>query len=188
MGDIPVADPFYDTPVVEDTPPTTTEDLATQLARLPPMELAAHRVLLQRKKKALEAALAATQEELGIAGGLLLTSVDGGAFPESSRVEDATVFLFRQVWASPADGANGKADHDRLTAVLDVLGLDEYKPSTVNTQSLSAYVREEIKKAPVFDDEGKVLTLEQRARRVLPSSLVDALRITEKREMRVNGA
>jgi hypothetical protein len=178
------ADPTVADPLGE----PRAEDLATQLARLSPMELAAHRVLLQRKKKALEAALTTTQEELVIASDLLLTSVEGGSFPESARVEDATVFLFRQVWASPASGPDGKADHDRLTAVLDVLGLDEYKPSTVNTQSLSAYVREEIKKAPAFDDGGNVLTLEQRARKVLPSSLVDALRITEKREMRVNGA
>lgn len=159
-----------------------------EAAPLNPMQLAERRVLLQRKKKALETMIGDVDAELKTIGAQLQVFVENGDWPESSRVDDATVFLFRQVWASPAPGADGKADHDKLTAVLDVLGLDEYKPSTVNTQSLSAYVREEIKKAPVFDDDGKVLSLEQRARRVLPASLVDALNITEKREMRVNGA
>lgn len=169
---------------------TAVEDAMGEPAAAPlnPMQLAEKRVLLQRRKKALETALDDVQSQINAIGPQLLTFVDTGNFPESSRVEDATVFLFTQVWAGPAKGPDNKPDHDRLTAVLDGLELHEYKPSTVNTQSLSAYIREEIKKAPVFDDDGKVLSLEQRARRVLPASLVDALNITEKREMRVNGA
>lgn len=162
-----VADPFGE---AEPPPPN-------------PMDLARRRVLLQRKKKALESALDDVNEQIKACGPQLQTFVENGDFPESASVEDATVFLFRQVWASPLGG-----NHDHLTAVLDALDLHEYKPSKVNSQSLSAYVREELKKAPVFDDEGRVLSLDQRARMVLPQSLVDALNITEKREMRVNGA
>ncbi len=148
-----------------------------------PMDLARRRVALQRKKKALERMLEDVTSDLAACTQALQPFMENGDFPEKSTVDEATVFLFRQIWASPVGG-----DHDRLTAVLDALGLDEYKPSTVNTQSLSAYVREEIKKAPVFDDDGNLLTLEQRARRVLPQALVDALNITEKRDVRVNGA
>ena len=157
-----------------------------------PLEAAKRLVELYREKKDLAADAKKVQAEINrISMGddsELVLAIFADDFQESSRVDGASVFLWRQIWASPAKDDDGEADHARLTAVLDGLGLDHLRPDKVNTQSLSAYVREQIEDAPIFNDDGEALTLEQRARAVLDGSLVDALNLTEKREVHVTGA
>lgn len=159
---------------------------ATQPAAAPgvdPMAKARDLVVLQRRKKALDAQLGDVETRIKQLKTEMQTLIEDDQFPDKARVDGASVFLWRQIWAGPAGG-----DHDRLTAVLGELGLHEYQPTKVNTQSLSAYVREALADAPLFSDDGSILTLEERARLVLPASLVAALSLTEKRDVRVNGA
>lgn len=184
-------DPAADAALAALAPP---DDDPEAPAPRPPMEAAKELVQQHREKKRLERELATVTTKIAaLSKGEVLYAIDGEDFPESSRVDGASVFLWTQVWASPAktavnDKGEEAADHDHLTAVLDGLGLHHLKPSTVNTQSLSAYVREQVDNAPFFDDDGNALDLEARARLVLPASLVDALNLTMKREVHVNGA
>ena len=155
----------------------------------PPMDTAKRLVHLHREKKRLNEELGTVQAEITLLDkGEMLMAIDAENFPSSAKVDGASVFLWTQIWASPAKGEDDEADHARLTAVLDGLGLHHLMPSNVNTQSLSAYVREQIDNAPLFNDDGEALDLEARARLVLPASLVDALNLTMKREVHVNGA
>ena len=164
---------------------------STADATRPPMEAAKRLVELHRVRKSLDSELADIKAEItALSTGEVLMAVDAEAFPSSARVDGASVFLWTQVWASPAkaDEDDSSADHARLTLVLDELGLTHLKPAKVNTQALSAYVSEQIDNAPIFSEDGEALTLEQRAYLVLPAALVDALHLTEKREVRVTGA
>jgi len=56
---------------------------------------------------------------------------------ESCRVNGMTIYINRQLWASAKDG-----DHDRLCAALAGAGFGDMIKTSVNTQSLSALVRE----------------------------------------------
>lgn len=77
----------------------------------------------------------------------------------------ASIYTREEIWVSPKGG-----DHAALTAVLRDLGLVEYLPSNVNSQSMSAYVREHYnKKTGEFDG--------------LPQALIEALEITKKQRV-----
>lgn len=66
----------------------------------------------------------------------MLDLIEDGKLPESFRHNGASIYTREEVWASPKDG-----DHQAVVAVLKELGLTEYLPSNVNSQSISAYVR-----------------------------------------------
>ena len=106
---------------------------------------------------------------------MLMDAMEVGAFPTNARIDGATVYHSSQVWASPLDG-----DHDALTHVLSELGLYEYVPHTVNSQSLSAYVREHLDEDETKDLEERLATLDPRLR--------SALKITDKQQIKVTGA
>lgn len=171
-----------------------------------PMELATKLVQAQRTLNGLKARVKTTADQIQELQSSLLTAIEDGKFPQSSNVEGASVHRKSQLWASPADG-----DHERLTAILDGLGEDyeHLLPTTVNSQTLSGFIREKLADAPliedrpmvnedtgevVLDDDGDpvmqtaFLTLEERARLVLPASLCDALKLTDKVTVNVTGA
>lgn len=144
-----------------------------------PMQAAEELVTVQRQLKLLEAQKSDLTTRKTQLSQVILDAMEAGDFPSSSRVAGATVFTQSQVWASPEYG------HVRLTEVLNELGMDEYTPKTVNTNSISGFIREEIKKAEV--DE--TASLEERiAASGLDPRLVAALKITEKTIIKVNGA
>lgn len=156
------------------------------------MQLAKELVGLERRRKAAKSDLADIEADIKVAKLTLRDYMENEQFPMSSKVDGASVFHRTQIWAGPAevliDGQPAK-DHARLTRALISLGLDDLAPKTVNSQTLSSYVREEIDKVPRLDvDTGELLDLEQRAARALPPVLFDALKITEKHEAVVNGA
>lgn len=114
------------------------------------------------QKKALEQNLdIVTQECRRLETQVILEFEQAGV--SSLRLNDHTVYLQRQVWASPKDG-----DHDRLATVLRLNGLDALIQQKINSHSISAYVRE-------------METNEQ----ALPQALVDALKISETYNARI---
>jgi hypothetical protein len=94
--------------------------------------------------------------------------MEDGKLSTSFKCGKSNIHLHTQVWASP------KESHDNLTDVLRELGMDEYLPRTVNTHSISAFVREHID-----PDSQEVVGL--------PPELEAALKITHKMSVRVTG-
>lgn len=138
------------------------------------MEVAEALVGVERQIDALEAQLAPLNERAKKLKARVLQHMEDGEWPDNARVSGATVYLHTQVWAGPLLG------HDDLTAVLNDLGLFEYTPKTVNSQSLSAFVRE-------HDTGDKTASLEERFASLDPE-LKSALKISEKITVKVTGA
>jgi hypothetical protein len=143
-----------------------------------PMDLARQLVELSSQRDDYAAHVASLDERIKAIKEIILTLVEDGRLPESFRCDGKNVHLHRQVWAGPING-----DHKALAAVLAELGLIEYLPSTVNSQKISAFVREHI------DPDNKHLELRDRLLSAEPVAidprLLDVLKITEKRDIRV---
>jgi hypothetical protein len=132
-------------------------------------------VAFTRLRKRIDSAAGRLDEHIKKCNKRVQDAIENGEYPESVKIDGAAVFRSKQVWASPLDG-----DHARLTAVLEDLGLREYLPKTVNSQSLSGYIRGEL-------DENEELPLEQRVESIDPR-LREVLKITEKATVKINGA
>ncbi len=104
-----------------------------------PMEVARRYVSLTRQKRNLDSELRSLKESLDVVESELLELIENEQIPASFTLDGARVFTREQLWASPKDG-----DHGALAHVLNQLGLREYLPRTVNSHSISAYVREHI--------------------------------------------
>lgn len=140
---------------------------------------------IAREAKALNAALGSLDEEAKRLKQVVDDGMTNELLSESFKVPGGGgIHLERMLWAGPAD-----KDHAALTAVLDELGLDEYKPSKVNSQSLSAFIREHLDPARIRD--GRVLTIEERLLsedpKPLDPKLLAALKVSEKRTVKVTG-
>lgn len=133
-----------------------------------PMDLARELVRKTRRKRELDAELRTLKVDISDLERKLLECMEAGELPESFKIEGGSVYTREQIWASPAGG-----DHARLTEVLAELGLVEYLPSTVNSHSISAYVREHID-----PDSGEIVGLHP--------SLEGALRISREIKAVVN--
>lgn len=128
------------------------------MTSMQPMELAAELVNKTREKRDLDARLDAVKKEIAGLEARILDAMEAGDLPMSFKLGRSTVFYRSDVRASAKD-------HAQLTEVLKSLGLTEYLPKTVNSNSISAYVREHI------NDEGEIVDLDP--------ALRDALNITE---------
>lgn len=106
-----------------------------------------------------------------------------GDLSESFKAGGRTIFRQRQVWAGPALDDAGNADHTALTETLRDLGLTEYLPRSVNTQSFSAYVREHLDPDTSMTLEERLLSDEPKA---LPRELFAAIKVTEKVSIKAN--
>lgn len=91
---------------------------------------------VSRRTKRLKKELADATAEQKKLEGQMLQLIEDGRLPESFKLNGNPIFTREDLWASPLDG-----DHSRLVDVLKELGLVEYLPSSVNSQSISAYVR-----------------------------------------------
>lgn len=102
-------------------------------------------------------------------------------FSIKSSVSGKTVYLQQQVWASVP-----KSNVPIVTRIFDDYGLDEYKPSSVNSQSFSAFVRERL-------DPDESLPIEERLANghpehgKVPTELLPYINVTEKNTVKVNG-
>ena len=91
---------------------------------------------LDAEKKELEKKLEKVKETRKEVEGRLLTQFEKAGM-RSANVDGKTVYIHKQLWASPKDGRTAVCD------ALRELGMgDEYVVENFNTNSLSAYVRE----------------------------------------------
>lgn len=133
-----------------------------------PMEVAHDYVLLNRKKRSLDRELAEVKKQIEEMEPVMLDLIESEQLPHSFKIDGASVFTREQLWASPLDG-----DHQALAQALDELGLVEYLPKTVNSHSISAYVREHL------NEDGEVEGIDPR--------LLDRLKITRQTKAVVTG-
>ncbi len=84
---------------------------------------------------------------------------------QSIRINGHTVYLHRQLWAAPANGA------DHLHIALKAEGYGDLVEPKINSQRLSALVREFER-----DEEGMP---------IMPGGLHEAIKVTEKYSVRV---
>lgn len=142
-----------------------------------PMDYARELVALQDELDVLEAQIKDLETRIAMRKEQVQLLIDTGDLPDSFHCNGRNIHIAHQIWASPADG-----DHPRLTEVLRELGLIEYLPSTVNTHSISAYVRE-------FADPNEALLIEERLLSADPKpldpQLLAALKVTVKSAVRV---
>jgi hypothetical protein len=153
-----------------------------QDAELTPLEVAEKFKEASRRVKTAQSELARAQEDLAPWKSRMLDLIENGELPKSFTPNSGgNIHMTSQLWASPKEG-----NHDRLTQVLQSLGLKEYLPKTVNSQSLSAYVRE-------FRDElgqvkiGTVGPDGQLSTDGLDPRLADILNLTEKFDVKATG-
>lgn len=123
--------------------------------------------------KALQAELSEAKKERDRLEAQMLEIVERGLLPASFKHGKGSIYLHSQMWASAKDG-----DHEAVSRVLESLGLYEFLPSTVNSQKLSAFVREfrdELGQIKIGGDDG------------LPQELADVLNIRENQSVRATG-
>lgn len=139
------------------------------------MEAARALVDLRKQLRRLEDAVSTLEERVAKCNAIIEHYMEEGEFPFSSSVDGATVYRSVTIRAS----AKNK-DHERLTAVLDELGLVEYLPKTVNANTISGYVREHLDPDESKSLDERLATLDPRLR--------DALNIYEDVKVKVVGA
>lgn len=140
------------------------------------MEVATEFQAADRLVKNLKAELKDASAKLAKLESRMVDLIADGKLPSSFKLGKGNIHLRHEMWASPKDG-----DHPRLSEVLADLKLYEYLPRTVNSQSLSAFVRE-------FRDEiGEVQIQSEDHPDGLPQELADVLNITNTPRVRATG-
>lgn len=148
------------------------------LASLEPMEVAALFEDLNRKIKDVKKTLAKFTEQVEKTGAVLLDLIIDEKLPGSfKRPSGANIHTQSQLWAS-AKGGN----HAHLARVLEKLGKTELLPKTVNSHSLSAYVREF-----VDDETGEIVVKSDEHPDGIPQELLDALNVNTKTTPKIVG-
>lgn len=106
----------------------------------------------------------------------MLQLIEDGKLPTSFKFGRGSIYTQSQLWASPKDG-----DHERLSNVLESLGLVEFLPKTVNSQSISGFVRE-------FRNElGEIVVQSEEHPDGLPVPLAEVLNISERTSVKASG-
>lgn len=170
------------------TPVAAAEDFST----LPeePHAQAVELVILERRRKGLEAQLEDIKVYIAARKEALLDAMENDRISTSAKILGANVHLRAEVWAGPidreVDGVLAK-DHAALMEALKAEGMDDLLPGTVHSGRYSGYVREQIKRV-MAEGADPLLTLDQKIALALPPALAAVTRATEKREVRVTGA
>lgn len=155
--------------------PTAPDELATEYVRVARLRKRHIAPLDDHAKKR----LATMQEPIWL-------HMQAGRWPLSGKVNGANLHHKYEVWASPVKDDLNKPDHGALVAVLEALDMTEYLPKTVNSQSLSGYVRDHLHDED--SDEVKAMPIDQRLiHNGFPRTLLDVLHITEKDVINANG-
>lgn len=137
------------------------------------MEVAAAFYESDARVKTAELELKDAREERGKLEDQMKDLIEQNKLPSSFKQGRGSIYTHSQLWASVKD-----KDHERATGVLESLGLVEFLPSTVNSQKLSAYVREFV------DDLGQVKIGGEDG---LDPRLAEVLNITERVSVRATG-
>jgi hypothetical protein len=147
-----------------------------------PKHFAEHAALIQDALDTLSAIEGDLEDRLAIRKAQIELAIENDDLPDGFKAGGRTFYDSAQLWAGPAHGDNGKPDHAALSEVLEDLGLVEYLPSTVNSQSFSAYVREHL-------DPDRTKPLQERLLNDTPKPLDPrlwaAISATEKRSIKL---
>jgi hypothetical protein len=121
-------------------------------------DLIAEKRGIDRRKREIEKELRTLEEPLR------MSFIEAGAANLALERDGnrTTLYLHRQVWASPAEGK----DRKDVAAALVSIGMGELVNPNYNSNTLSAWVRERVK-----------------AEEAIPEGLVDVLNITERIEV-----
>lgn len=139
------------------------------------MEVAALFETMSRRAKVLAAELKSLKESIGVVHDKVLDLIENEKLSHSFKMPSGTgIHVQSQLWASAKD-------HAALTRVLNDLGLTEYTPKTVNSHSLSAYVRE------FLDSDGELVIQSAEHPEGIPQKLVDQLKISTVSQVKPTG-
>lgn len=126
-------------------------------------------ISLRGAKSELEAELKLIKKKISALESKLLDDFDNDGVHsmkiENTAGRNVTVYINRQLWASPEDG------YEKACSALRAAGLDEYVHERFNVNSLSSYVRE-------LDEEEAPL----------PEEFEGAISVTEKYSLRTRNA
>lgn len=125
----------------------------------------------QRKRK--EGEVDTIKEELALLEPLIMERFENAGMQSMKSAQGATIYIRRELWASAADGAELL-----LLESLKAIGLGDMVKEKVNTQTLSAFVREQEK------EHFPGVTRPEDIMKVLPQQLQYALKLTEKFSLR----
>lgn len=145
-------------------------------ARLTPVQ---QLVSAHKRKKGLEAELKEVGQEIAALSEVCLNRfIEEGT--QSMRVDGRTVYLYRQIFPSIADGYS----RQDVKHALETLGLDDL--ISYNSASLGSYVRELVNAVPdFFNNEGSLVATEAQIMEAFPDPIKDILRVSEKIDIRV---
>lgn len=161
------------------------ESISGSLPTLPD-ELAQEYVRVARFRKKHVAVLDdLCKKRLALMQGPIWLYMKAGKWPLSGKVDGANLHHKLEVWASPIKNDLNKPDHDQLSVVLEALELFEFLPKTVNSQTMSGYVRDHLHEDD--DDDVKAMPIEDRLlHNGFPPELLAVLNITEKDVINAN--
>jgi len=92
---------------------------------------------LDEQRKAKEGEVDAIKEELRLLERLLMERFENAGMQSMKSAKGTTLYIRRELWAGAAEGAG-----ELLLSSLKAVGLGDMVEEKVNTQTLSAYVRE----------------------------------------------
>lgn len=143
-------------------------------------------VELELQRRRLEEDLKANREEAGPLERELLQefAADG---VQNLRINGVLVYVQRELWAGIVrdDPERDRATPEELARAVEALkdaGLDDYVKETFNTQSVSAYVREQVRNAGLDTAEPAAMYA------ALPSAFAGTISVSEKFSLRTRKA
>jgi hypothetical protein len=142
--------------------PATTADLVNEF------------IALDLARKAKEDDIDKLKEQLALLEAQLLERFENAGQQSFKSKQGVTVYIHRQLWAGAADG-----NAALLMETLRAEGLGVLVKESVNTQTLSAYVRECAREA--FGKEEKTV---EDIIHILPARLQPAIQLTDKFSLR----
>lgn len=129
---------------------------------------------LDQQRKAKERDVETLKEEITVLETELLQRFEHAGMQSMKSASGVTVYIHRQIWAGAQDGMG-----PFLPDALRGIGLGDLVQERVNTQTFSAWVREQAKAS----ENGHVLSPEEIVA-VLPESLRPIVNVTEKYSLR----
>ena len=98
----------------------------------------------------------------------------------SIKAEGRNVYLSKQIWA----GISPDVERDALAGALIDAGMKDY--ITCNSTKLSSFVREIVQEHPEFlNSNGEIIASPEEIAAVLPGSLAQMVRVSEKIDIRI---
>lgn len=129
---------------------------------------------LDTKRKTLEGDVDKLKERMAELEPQIMERFENAGMQSMKSKQGVTVFIRRELWAGAADGAEVL-----LLETLKSIGLGDMVKEKCNTQTLSAYIREQEK-----EHFGQAAAKPEELIKVLPEPLQAAVAVTEKFSLR----